>query len=386
MRLFILFMVYIILGHSSQLISQVNYLNSDDKEYTLYYYEQLFGAKVQKVIWGFEEGMISPEYANAAVIVVFNSQKQHWISLRITIDDHIKRVDFSDLENMENDEDKYRLKDERYAQWKNSIISIPLKESVKIIDKELVSSNHNYIVDSMVIPEFYHGDEGEMIGVKKEQLTREYDEQYWSDMRMKVGCQRSEGFGIKFPRNEHRGMLDTLIIHSVIHTQNPKCNSQYVNAIWWESDNESNYYASSSTHFEYIIDNFESVNDYVGCGNVFFAKCSDGNTLGWYTFSAEKPEGEYLDIHPQSKVMNRIVGGDSDFDDFESYVLIEHKKSLSAYHFNKNEYYHFPKGFTLVSNNEYEAVILQKGKKKFYYNYDDSYDNGNGTIELLNTR
>jgi hypothetical protein len=287
---------------------------------------------------------------------------------------------------MENEDYKSRLKDERFAKWKENIISIPLKEAVKIIDKELVSSNHNYIVDSMVIPEFYHGDEGEMIGVKKEIFTREYDEQYWSDMRMKVGCQRSEGFGIKFPKNEHHGMLDTLVIQSVIHVQNPRCNSQYVNAIWWESDNESKYYASSSTYFEYIISHFESVKDYVGCGNVFFAKCKDGNTIGWYKFSADIPEGEYLDISPLSKVMNRIVGGDSDYDGFESYALIENKNTLSAYFFNKNEFFHFPKGYNLLSNNEYEAVIVKKGKKKYYFNYDDSYDNGNCTIELLDSR
>ncbi|MEN9828334.1 MAG: hypothetical protein RJA11_950 [Bacteroidota bacterium] len=382
----LLLTLWLIISSSTEVLSQVNFFDSNDITYNISYYEELFGAKVHRIIWDFEAGMISPEYANAAVIVVFNSQKQHWISLRVNIDSHIKRVDFTDLEEMDNEDYKSRLKDERFAKWKENIISIPLKEAVKIIDKELVSSNHNYIVDSMVIPEFYHGDEGEMIGVKKGMFTREYEEQYWSDIRMKVGCQRSEGFGIKFPKNEHHGMLDTLVIQSVIHVQNPRCNSQYVNAIWWESDNESKYYASSSTYFEYIISHFESVKDYVGCGNVFFAKCKDGNTIGWYKFSADIPEGEYLDISPLSKVMNRIVGGDSDYDGFESYALIENKNTLSAYFFNKNEFFHFPKGYNLLSNNEYEAVIVKKGKKKYYYNYDDSYDNGNGTIELLDSR
>ena len=89
--------------------------------------------------------------------------------------------------------------------------------------------------------------------------------------------------------------------------------------------------------------------------------------IGWYKFSAEHPEGEYLDIPVSSKLMNRIVGGDSDFDDFESYIIIENPKALSAYFFDKNEYFSFPKGYTLLSNNEYESVIVKKGKKKFYF-------------------
>jgi hypothetical protein len=352
----------------------VNFFDSDDITYNISYYEELFGAKVHRIIWDFEAGMISPEYSNAAVIVVFNSKKQHWISLRVNIDSHIKRVDFTDLEEMENEDYKSRLKDERFAKWKENIISIPLKEAVKIIDKELVSSNHNYIVDSMVIPEFYHGDEGEMIGVKKEIFTREYDERYWSDMRMKVGCQRSEGFGIKFPKNEHHGMLDTLVIQSVIHVQNPRCNSQYVNAIWWESDNESKYYASSSTYFEYIISHFESVKDYVGCGNVFFAKCFDGNTLAWYVFSSEKPQGEYLDIPSDFIIEPIIKNGDSDYDDFGNYVIAYNTKSVSAYFLDKEFIYLFPKGYTFHSNKEYEGTIVKKGKKKFHYYYGSSYE------------
>ena len=229
----------------------------------------------------------------------------------------------------------------------------------------------------------YTGDEGEIIGVRVNNTTREFDEHVWYDVRMKVGRQRSKGYGLKFPKDNGIGMLDSITIQSITHIQHPKCDSNVVNGLWWINTEEQNYYSSYSVHFEYLISQYLGVFDFVGCGDVFFAKCNDGNSIGWYKFSAEHPEGEYLDIPVSSKLMNRIVGGDSDFDDFESYVIIENPKALSAYFFDKNEYFSFPKGYTLLSNNEYESVIVKKGKKKSYFNYDPSNGNDVGSIEAV---
>jgi hypothetical protein len=374
MKLYALFVVYIILGHSTQLISQVNYLDSDDKEFTLYYYEQLFGSTVDKVIWEFEGGLIDPQSCNASIIVVFASKQKHWLSMYVNLDKYVSRVDFSDLENDEGGEDLYRMKEERFDAWKKKISSMQISNTRNIIDSTLHNQETYVIIDSNDIPEFYSGDEGELIGVRRGTTTRRFNEQYWYDTRLKVGCGRSEWHAVKYPNRHSNGMMDSLEIQSIIHIQHPKCDTNNVNGIWWDRGNESKYYASSSTYFEYIISHVESVKDYVGCGNVFFAKCFDGNTLAWYVFSSEKPQGEYLDIPSDFIIEPIIKNGDSDYDDFGNYVIAYNTKSVSAYFLDKEFIYLFPKGYTFHSNKEYEGTIVKKGKKKFHYYYGSSYE------------
>jgi len=365
------------------MFSQVNFFDTDDTEYSLSYYEHEFGGNVEKVFWEIETGMIGPEYCNAGAVIVFNTYPKKWIALYVNLDGVIDRIDVSDIESIEDGDERFRIQEERFSQWKENITSMPLTKARSIIDSILVKNSANLLIDSIDIPEMYTGDEGEFIGVKVNDRTREFDEHVWYDMRMKVGCQRSQGFGLKIPNGNINGMVNTISIQSITHIQHPQCNPNVVNGIWWITTEDQNYYSNYSNNFEYLISQYISVTDYVGCGEVFFAKCNDGNSIGWYKFSAEHPEGEYLDIPVSSKLMNRIVGGDSDFDDFESYVIIEHPKQLSAYFFDKNEYFSFPKGYTLFSNNEYESVIVKKGKKKFYFNYDPSNGNDVGSIEAV---
>lgn len=80
-------------------------------------------------------------------------------------------------------------------------------------------------------------------------------------------------------------------------------------------------------------------------------------------FSAEFPEGEHIDIPNDSKIFPRIVGGDSYLDGFENYVIVQNKKVLGSYFTDTKVFFPFPKDYKLVSNNEYESVIVKKGKK-----------------------
>jgi hypothetical protein len=84
-------------------------------------------------------------------------------------------------------------------------------------------------------------------------------------------------------------------------------------------------------------------------------------------FSPEFPEGEYVDIPNDSKIEPRIVGGDSYLDGFDDYVIVLNKKVLGAYFTTSKVFFPFPKDYKLISNNEYESVIVKKGKKKYYY-------------------
>ena len=383
MRIFLVILICLNLLTCSSIFSQVNFFDKDDTEFSLSYYEKEFGGNVEKVLWEFESGMIGPEYCNAGAIIVFNTYPKKWIALYVNLDRVNDRIDLSDVESIEDGDEKYRIQEERFTQWKESIYSMPLTKTRSIVDSILIKGNGNIVIDSIDIPEMYTGDEGEIIGVIVNNTTREFDEHVWYDVRMKVGRQRSKGYGLKFPKDNGIGMLDSITIQSITHIQHPKCDSNVVNGLWWINTEEQNYYSSYSVHFEYLISQYLGVFDFVGCGDVFFAKCNDGNSIGWYKFSAEHPEGEYLDIPVSSKLMNRIVGGDSYFDDFESYVIIENPKALSAYFFDKNEYFSFPKGYTLLSNNEYESVIVKKGKKKSYFNYDPSNGNDVGSIEAV---
>jgi len=383
MRIFLVILICLDMLTCSYMFSQVNFFDTDDTEYSLSYYEHEFGGNVEKVFWEIETGMIGPEYCNAGAVIVFNTYPKKWIALYVNLDGVIDRIDVSDIESIEDGDERFRIQEERFSQWKENITSMPLTKARSIIDSILVKNSANLLIDSIDIPEMYTGDEGEFIGVKVNYRTREFDEHVWYDMRMKVGCKRSQGFGLKIPNGNINGMVDTISIQSITHIQHPKCNPNVVNGIWWITTEDQNYYSNYSNNFEYLISQYISVTDYVGCGEVFFAKCNDGNSIGWYKFSAEHPEGEYLDIPVSSKLMNRIVGGDSDFDDFESYIIIENPKALSAYFFDKNEFFSFPKGYTLLSNNEYESVIVKKGKKKFYFNYDPSNGNDVGSIEAV---
>lgn len=383
MRLFLLLIFCSSWITYSSLFSQVNLFDKDDTEFSLSYYEKEFGGNVEKVLWEIETGLIGYEYCNAGAIIVFNTYPKKWIALHVNVDGVIDRIDLSDIESIEDGDERYRIQEERFTQWKESIYSMPLTKARSIVDSILIKGNGNIVIDSMVIPEMYTGDEGEIIGVRVNNSTREFDEHVWYDVRMQVGCKRSKGYGLKFPKDNKNGMLDAISIQSTTHIQHPKCDSNVVNGIWWINTEDQNYYSSYSINFEYLISQYLGVFDFVGCGDVFFAKCNDGNSIGWYTFSADHPEGEYLDIPVSSKLMNRIVGGDSDFDDFESYVIIENPKALSAYFFDKNEYFSFPKGYTLLSNNEYESVKVKKGKKKFYFNYDPSNGKNVGSIEAV---
>jgi len=352
--------------------SQVNFFDADDTEYNLSYYEKEFEGKIKKIMWELDGGFYDPTNCNAAALIVFDSKPQYWIALHVNLDQFVDRVVVDDLETMEDYEARDRLKEERFSKWREQFYSMPISKSREIIDNTLKQETL-LIIDSISIPEFFSGDEGEIIGVKTKHRTRQFNERVWYDTRMKVGCQRSEGYGLRFPYRDDLGMLDTLTINSIIHLQHPKCDTGNVNAIWWKNDQDINFYASHSTHFEYLIGQFISVSDYVGNGNVFFAKCNDGNTLAWYMFSAEFPEGEFLDLPNDSNILPRIVGGDSDFDDFENYVIVQNKKILGAYFSEKKIFFPFPKEYKLISNNEYESVIVKKGKKKYYYDiqYDD---------------
>jgi hypothetical protein len=346
--------------------SQVNFLDADDTEYNLSYYEKEFGGKIEKVIWELEGGFYDPTNCNAGAIVVFASRPQNWIALHVKLDGFVDWVEIDDLESMDDYEARDRIKEERFATWKEKFYSMSLIKSREIIDSTL-KQEVIVIIDSNHIPDFYADDEGMIIGVKTKFRTRQFNESVWYDTRMTAGCQRSKGFGIRFPYKDESGMMDSIVIESIVHQQHPKCDSQKVNAIWWKNDLDMNFYASYSTHFEYLINQFISVSDYVGNGNVFFARCNDGNSLAWYMFSPEFPEGEYVDIPNDSKIEPRIVGGDSYLDGFDDYVIVLNKKVLGAYFTTSKVFFPFPKDYKLISNNEYESVIVKKGKKKYYY-------------------
>jgi|GEM_PF-820469 len=366
--------------------SQVNFFDADDTEYNLSYYEKEFGSKIENIIWELEGGFYDPTDCNAGAIIVFANRPQYWIALHVKLDDFVNRVEIEDLESMEDDEAKERIKEERFSNWKEKFYSMSLLRSREIIDSTL-KQGPIVIIDSNQIPDFYADDEGVIIGVKTKFRTRQFNEIVWYDTRMKAGCQRSEGYGIRFPYKDESGMMDSIVIESIVQLQHPKCDSNKVNAIWWKNDLDMNFYASYSTHFEYLISQFISVSDYIGNGNVFFAKCNDGNTLAWYMFSAEFPEGEYIDIPNDSKIFPRIVGGDSNLDGFENYVMVQNKKVLGSYFTDTKVFFPFPKDYKLFSNNEYESVIVKKGKKK--YSYDvlmEDQDHPYGRFEAVTGR
>ena len=378
----ILIVILSILALSTEAFSQVNFFDADDTEYSLSYYETLYGSKVEKIIWEFEGGMIDPQSCNASVVVLFKSKQRHWLSMYVRLDENDDRVDFSDIENMEDEDEKNRLREERFSDWKKKISSMSIASARSIIDSVLKKDESNIIIDSVDIPEFYFGDEGELIGVKKGNKTRTFNEKYWYDTRMKVGCYRSEGHGIKYPENNSHGMMDSIVIDSIIKLQHPQCNTANTNAIWWYNEDGLTQYAGFATHFEYIITHFERVSDYVGCGDVFFAKCYDGNSFSWYLFSAENPQGEYLDIPADRTIEPVIVYGDSGYDEFGEYVIAYNKKMIGAYFLGKKVFYPFPKGYTLYSNKEYEGTIVKKGKKKLHYYYGSYYEEyQNGTFQ-----
>ena len=384
MRFHILIIIWTVLALSTETFSQVNFFDSDDTDYTLSYYETIFGSKIEKIEWEFEGGMIDPQSCNASVIVLFASKQKHWLSMYVRLDDYDNRVDFSDLENIEDEDKKYRLREARFSDWKKEVSSMSIGSARSIIDSILTKGVTNIIIDSVEIPDFYFGDEGELIGVKKGNQTRTFSEKYWYDTRMKVGCNRSEGHGIKYPNRITHGMMDSMIIDSIIKLQHPQCNVGNTNAIWWYDGDGLTHYASFATHFEFIITHFEKVSDYVGCGDVFFAKCYDGNTLAWYLFSSETPQGEFIDIPPDRTIEPTIVYGDSGYDGFGEYVIAYNKKMTGAYFLDKRVFYSFPKGYTLYSNKEYEGTIVKKGKKKLHYYYGSYYEEyQNGTFQPL---
>ncbi len=153
--------------------SQVNFLDADDTEYNLSYYEKEFGGKIEKVIWELEGGFYDPTNCNAGAIVVFASSPQNWIALHVKLDGFVDWVEIDDLESMDDYEARDRIKEERFATWREKFYSMSLIKSREIIDSTL-KQEVIVIIDSNHIPDFYADDEGMIIGVKTKFRTRQF--------------------------------------------------------------------------------------------------------------------------------------------------------------------------------------------------------------------